>query len=124
VLLLPLLLLGPQVFVEQCRELDIAIAAPSAGAASLARQALLRQQAAAAAATGSSGNLAGSSSGSGKGSAGNLAGQVGGWVGGGGQEELQLGSWGWQGQHGLPAAPALQHWLVCCIAECSMCRCC
>jgi hypothetical protein len=39
-----------QVFVEQCRELDIAIAATSAGAASVARQAMLRRQAAATAA--------------------------------------------------------------------------
>jgi hypothetical protein len=39
-----------QVFVEQCRELDIAIAASSAGAASMARQTMLRRQAAAAAA--------------------------------------------------------------------------
>lgn len=49
-----------QVFVEQCRELDIAIAAASAGAATMARQALLRRQAAAAAA-GEDGAASGSS---------------------------------------------------------------
>lgn len=58
-----MLLIVVQVFVEQCRELDIAIAASSAGAASMARQALLRRQAAAAAAASAAGED-GSSSGS------------------------------------------------------------
>ncbi|KAF6264364.1 hypothetical protein COO60DRAFT_1698391 [Scenedesmus sp. NREL 46B-D3] len=48
-----------QVFVEQCRELDIAIAATSASAASMARQALLRRQAAAAAAAATAAGSAG-----------------------------------------------------------------
>lgn len=52
-----------QVFVEQCRELDIAIAASSASAASMARQAMLRRQAAAAAAAAASGDDSSSSSG-------------------------------------------------------------
>jgi hypothetical protein len=59
------------VFVEQCRELDIAIAATSAGAATMARQALLRRQAAAAAAvvaTAASGAGSGAGAGSGLGS--------------------------------------------------------
>lgn len=40
-----------QVLVEQCRELDVAIAATSVGAASIARQAMLKRQAALAAST-------------------------------------------------------------------------
>lgn len=59
-----------QVFVEQCRELDIAIAATNSSAASVARQALIKRQAAAAtaavlAAAGSSGGgAAGTAAGS------------------------------------------------------------
>ncbi|KAF8060490.1 SAC9 [Scenedesmus sp. PABB004] len=56
-----------QVFVEQCRELDIAIAATSAGAASTARQALLRRQAAAAAAAAAAGGPAGAAAAGGSG---------------------------------------------------------
>ncbi len=50
----PLNVLSHQVFVEQCRELDIAIVATSPGAASLARQSMLRRQAAASPVAGNS----------------------------------------------------------------------
>uniref|UniRef100_A0A383VGT2 WW domain-containing protein n=1 Tax=Tetradesmus obliquus TaxID=3088 RepID=A0A383VGT2_TETOB len=59
-----------QVFVEQCRELDIAIAATSASAASMARQALLRRQAAAAAAAATAAGSAGGAAAAAAGAAG------------------------------------------------------
>lgn len=65
-----LLLCMPQVFVEQCRELDIAIAATSASAASMARQALLRRQAAAAAAAATAAGSTGGSAAAAAGAAG------------------------------------------------------